>query len=128
RRPVYDIEALRTRLSLVERYPQATLWPENAKPRYAALPPAAVPACRARLALRAARPDGVPGVARRARRHVAVDGVAAPEDHRRRRRLHVDAGAARSPLSAARPRRHPPRRRRTAPGAVRARAARCSGP
>ena len=41
RRPVYDIEALRTRLSLVERYPPATLGPETANPRFTPLPPMA---------------------------------------------------------------------------------------
>ena len=47
-------------------------------------------------ALRAARPDGVPRVARRGRRHVAVGGVAAAAHRRRRRRLHADARAGRS--------------------------------
>jgi len=50
RRPVYDIEALRTRLSLVERYPQATLGPETANPRYAPLAPMAFLASRGALA------------------------------------------------------------------------------
>ena len=50
RRPVYDIEALRTRLSLVERYPQATLGPETANPRYAPLAPMAFLASRGAVA------------------------------------------------------------------------------
>jgi len=41
RRPVYDIEALRTRLSLVESYPQAALGPETPNPRFVPLPPMA---------------------------------------------------------------------------------------
>ena len=78
-------------------------------------------------ALRPARPDGVPRVARRSGRHVAVDGVAGTAHRRRRRRLHADAGAGRSHLPAPGPRRHPSRRQRTAPGAVRAGAARRVG-
>ncbi len=50
RRPVYDIEALRTRLSLVERYPQGTLGPETANPRFAPLAPMAFLASRGAVA------------------------------------------------------------------------------
>jgi hypothetical protein len=50
RRPVYDIEALRTRLSLIERYPQATLGPESANPRFTALAPMAFLASRGAVA------------------------------------------------------------------------------
>ena len=50
RRPVYDIEALRTRLSLVERYPQCTLGPETANPRFAPLAPMAFLASRGAVA------------------------------------------------------------------------------
>ena len=50
RRPVYDIEALRTRLSLVERYPQCTLGPETANPRFAPLAPLAFLASRGAVA------------------------------------------------------------------------------
>ena len=46
RRPVYDLEALRTRLSLVESYPQATLGPETANPRFTPLAPMAFLASR----------------------------------------------------------------------------------
>lgn len=41
RRPVYDLEALRSRLSLVESYPQATLGAEATNPRFAPLAPMA---------------------------------------------------------------------------------------
>ncbi|MEO5818988.1 MAG: DUF3999 family protein, partial [Vicinamibacteraceae bacterium] len=46
RRPVYDLEALRSRLSLVESYPQATLGAEAANPRFAPLAPMAFLAAR----------------------------------------------------------------------------------
>ncbi len=46
RRPVYDLEALRARLSLVESYPQATLGPEAGNPRFAPLAPMAFLAAR----------------------------------------------------------------------------------
>jgi hypothetical protein len=41
RRPVYDLEAMRTRLALAAVYPAATLGPEAANPRFAPLPPMA---------------------------------------------------------------------------------------
>jgi hypothetical protein len=41
RRPVYDLEAMRTRLSLAATYPAATLGPEVLNPRFAPLPPMA---------------------------------------------------------------------------------------
>jgi len=41
RRPVYDLEAMRTRLALAATYPQATLGAEAINPRYVALPPLA---------------------------------------------------------------------------------------
>ena len=50
RRPVYDIEALRTRLSLVERYPQCALGPETANPRFTPLAPMAFLASRGAVA------------------------------------------------------------------------------
>ena len=50
RRPVYDLEALRSRLSLVERYPQATLGPEAGNPRFAPLAPMAFLASRGAVA------------------------------------------------------------------------------
>jgi hypothetical protein len=46
RRPVYDLEALRTRLSLVASYPQATLGSEAANPRFTPLAPMAFLAAR----------------------------------------------------------------------------------
>jgi hypothetical protein len=46
RRPVYDLEALRSRLSLVESYPQATLGPEAGNPRFVPLAPMAFLAAR----------------------------------------------------------------------------------
>lgn len=46
RRPVYDLEALRSRLTLVDGYPQATLGPEAANPRFAPLAPMAFLAAR----------------------------------------------------------------------------------
>jgi len=55
RRPVYDLEALRSRLSLVESYPQATLGPEAANPRFTPLAPMAFLAsrrCRSRASAR----------------------------------------------------------------------------
>ena len=79
RRPVYDIEALRTRLSLVERYPQCTLGPETANPRFAPLAPMAF------LAARGAVADTSRWTVSR---QLRID--------RRRRRLHADAGAGRS--------------------------------
>lgn len=41
RRPVYDLEAMRTRLALAATYPAATLGPEIVNPRFAPLPPMA---------------------------------------------------------------------------------------
>jgi hypothetical protein len=41
RRPVYDLEALRARLSMVERYPPATLGAEATNPRFVPLAPMA---------------------------------------------------------------------------------------
>ena len=46
RRPVYDLEALRARLTFVAAFPQATLGPETANPRFAPLPPMAFLATR----------------------------------------------------------------------------------
>ncbi len=46
RRPVYDLEAMRARLGLAAAYPQGTLGPEVANPRYAALPPMSFLAAR----------------------------------------------------------------------------------
>ncbi len=46
RRPVYDLEALRTRLSLVASYPQATLGAETVNPRFTPLAPMAFLAAR----------------------------------------------------------------------------------
>jgi hypothetical protein len=41
RRPIYDLEAMRTRLSLAATYPAAALGPEAVNPRFAPLPPMA---------------------------------------------------------------------------------------
>ena len=110
RRPVYDIEALRTRLSLVERYPQCTLGPETANPRFAPLAPMAF------LASRGAVADTSQWTVSRQLRITGGDDVytltLAPADSR---------------LPAPGPRRHPSRRQRTAPGAVRPGAARRGG-
>jgi hypothetical protein len=46
RRPVYDLEALRTRLSLAASYPQATLGAETVNPRFTPLAPMAFLASR----------------------------------------------------------------------------------
>jgi hypothetical protein len=46
RRPVYDLEALRTRLAFAPGFPTAALGPESVNPRYAALPPMAFLAAR----------------------------------------------------------------------------------
>jgi hypothetical protein len=46
RRPVYDLEALRTRLAFAPTFPAATLGPETVNPRFAAPPPMAFLAAR----------------------------------------------------------------------------------
>jgi hypothetical protein len=50
RRPVYDLEALRTRLSLAASHPQATLGPETVNPRFTPLAPMAFLAARGAVA------------------------------------------------------------------------------
>jgi hypothetical protein len=46
RRPLYDLEALRSRLAFAPTFPAGTLGPEIVNPRYAALPPMAFLAAR----------------------------------------------------------------------------------
>jgi hypothetical protein len=46
RRPIYDLEAMRTRLAFAPAYPAETLGPETVNPRFAVLPPMAFLAAR----------------------------------------------------------------------------------